>query len=68
MESLTTRTRLKIAALAVLFLMATTLVAITYRMETLATTCIAGLMTTGSSYLWAETKRPSKTNHERPLP
>jgi hypothetical protein len=37
----------------------TTYVAIFKEMETVATTCIAGVMTVLSTYIWAETKRPS---------
>jgi len=37
----------------------TTYVAIFKGMEAVATTCIAGVMTVLSTYIWAETKRPS---------
>ena len=53
------RTRLKITLAAAVFLVVTTYVAIYKEMETVATTCIAGVMTVLSTYIWAETKRPS---------
>ena len=53
------RTRLKITLTAAVFLVATTYVAIFKGMEAVATTCIAGVMTVLSTYIWAETKRPS---------
>jgi len=53
------RTRLKITLAAAVFLVATTYVAIFKEMEAVATTCIAGVMTVLSTYIWAETKRPS---------
>lgn len=53
------RTRLKITLAAAVFLVVTTYVAIFKEMETVATTCIAGVMTVLSTYIWAETKRPS---------
>lgn len=54
------RTRLKITLAAAIFLIVTTYVAIFRDMEAVATTCIAGVMTVLSTYIWAETKRPSK--------
>ena len=53
------RTRLKITLAAAVFLVVTTYVSIFKEMEALATTCIAGVMTVLSTYIWAETKRPS---------
>lgn len=53
------RTRLKITLAAAAFLVVTTYVAIFKGMEAVATTCIAGVMTVLSTYIWAETKRPS---------
>ena len=53
------RTRLKITLAAALFLVVTTYVSIFKDMEAVATTCIAGVMTVLSTYIWAETKRPS---------
>ena len=53
------RTRLKITLAAAVFLVLTTYVAIFKEMEAVATTCIAGVMTVLSTYIWAETKRPS---------
>ena len=44
---------------AAVFLVVTTYVAIFKGMEAVATTCIAGVMTVLSTYIWAETKRPS---------
>jgi len=56
------RTRLKITLAATVFLIVTTYVSIFKDMEAVATTCIAGVMTVLSTYIWAETKRPSKLN------
>lgn len=53
------KTRLKITLAAAVFLVVTTYVAIFKEMEAVATTCIAGVMTVLSTYIWAETKRPS---------
>lgn len=53
------RTRLKITLAAAVFLVVTTYVSIFKEMEAVATTCIAGVMTVLSTYIWAETKRPS---------
>ena len=53
------RTRFKITLAAAVFLVVTTYVAIFKEMEAVATTCIAGVMTVLSTYIWAETKRPS---------
>lgn len=53
------RTRLKISLAAAVFLVVTTYVSIFKEMEAVATTCIAGVMTVLSTYIWAETKRPS---------
>lgn len=54
------RTRLKISIAATMFLVVTTWFAMAKEMETLATTCVAGVMTILSTYIWAETRRPSK--------
>jgi len=54
------RTRLKLTLATALFLVVTTYVSIFKEMDTVATTCIAGIMTVLSTYIWAETKRPSK--------
>ena len=53
------RTRLKLTVIAGVFLIATTYVAMILNMEAVATSCIAGVMTVLSTYIWAETKRPS---------
>lgn len=55
------RTRFKLTLGAILFLVLTTYVAMFRNMEAVATTCIAGVMTILSTYIWAETKRPSET-------
>ena len=53
------RTRLKITLAAAVFLVVTTYISIFKEMEAVATTCIASVMTVLSTYIWAETKRPS---------
>lgn len=55
------RTRYKISLAALVFLVITTYVSICLKLEVVATTCIAGVMTVLSTYIWAETKRPSET-------
>jgi hypothetical protein len=52
--------RLYIAIVTLVFLVITTYVAMSKGQETVATSCIAGVMTLLSTYLWAETKRPTK--------
>jgi hypothetical protein len=54
------RTRFKISLAAMAFLVLTTYVAMILRQEIVATSCIAGLMTVLSAYIWAETRRPSQ--------
>ncbi len=51
--------RLTITWVALIFLISTTYIAIHSDLETVATTCIAGVMTILSTYIWAETKRPT---------
>tara|TARA_Y100001934_G_C12044241_1_gene627549 strand:+ start:344 stop:529 length:186 start_codon:yes stop_codon:yes gene_type:complete len=52
--------RLTITWVALIFLISTTYIAIHNDLETVATTCIAGVMTILSTYIWAETKRPTE--------
>tara|TARA_R110001592_G_scaffold43005_1_gene139503 strand:- start:28424 stop:28609 length:186 start_codon:yes stop_codon:yes gene_type:complete len=54
--------RLVITWVALVFLISTTYIAIYQDLETVATTCIAGVMTILSTYIWAETKRPTDHN------
>jgi len=54
------RTRLKLTLGATVFLVVTTFVSIARGMEGVATTCVAGVMTILSTYIWAETRRPSR--------
>lgn len=56
--------RLFIATVALVFLVLTTYIAIYSRMETVATSCIAGVMTILSTYIWAETKRPTTRSEQ----
>ena len=56
---MTKLTRLKLTLAATIFLAVTTFFAIFHDMEAVATTCIAGVMTVLSTYIWAETRRPS---------
>lgn len=53
------KTRLKVTLISGLILLVTCYVAISQDMESLAMTCVAGIMTALSSYVWGETKRPS---------
>ena len=52
--------RLTITWVALIFLISTTYIAIHNDLETVATTCITGVMTILSTYIWAETKRPTE--------
>ena len=54
-----TKTRLKLTVIAALFLGGITIMATIMKMEVVATTSIAGIMTILSAYIWAQTKRPS---------
>jgi hypothetical protein len=54
-----TQTRYKLTVLTAIFLAFVTLLAIIYHLETVATTSIAGIMTTLSAYIWSQTTRPS---------
>jgi uncharacterized membrane protein YciS (DUF1049 family) len=54
------RTRYKLTLLAAGFLALVTLLAIAFKMETVATASIAGMMTILSAYIWSQTTRPSK--------
>jgi hypothetical protein len=68
---MTTKTRFKLTVIAGLFLGIITIAAIISKMEVVATTSIAGIMTILSAYIWAQTTRPSgyelpDTNIEQP--
>lgn len=54
------RSRLKVTLAAMIFLAASTLIALLLRMEAPATAAIAAFMTVLSTYIWGETKRPSQ--------
>ncbi|MBU6158718.1 MAG: hypothetical protein KGP35_06765 [Bacteroidetes bacterium] len=54
-----TKTRFKLTVIAGIFLGCLTIIATLLKMEVVATTCIAGIMTILSAYIWAQTKRPS---------
>lgn len=56
---MTTKTRMKLTVIAALFLGGITVMATIMKMEVVATTSIAGIMTILSAYIWAQTKRPS---------
>jgi hypothetical protein len=66
------KTRLKLTLLAAIFLAAMAMISTVIGMEVMATTCIAGIMTILSTYIWAQTKRPSyyrnnDSDDEKPL-
>jgi hypothetical protein len=54
-----TKTRLKLTVFTALFLGAITLMATFMKLEVIATTGIAGIMTILSAYIWGQTQRPS---------
>lgn len=53
------RSRLKLTLIAGLFLSLLATYATYSQMETVAITCIGAMMTILSTYIWAQTKRPS---------
>jgi hypothetical protein len=57
---MTSRTRLKLTMVALSFLMVMGAVAAIRKMDGVASASIAGVMTTLTTYVWAETKRPSE--------
>jgi hypothetical protein len=57
---MTTKTRLSLTLLVLLFLMTTALVAVFKDSSSVATMAVTGVMTTLTSYIWGETKRPSE--------
>lgn len=57
---MTTKTRLSLTLLVLLFLMTTALVAEFKDNSNVATIAVTGVMTTLTSYIWGETKRPSQ--------
>ena len=53
------KTRYKLTLTVLLFLMTTAITSIINHMDGVATVAITGVMTTLSTYIWGETKRPS---------
>jgi type III secretory pathway component EscU len=58
---MTTKTRFKLTLLVLVFLMVTAIAAVFKEMNSVATMAVTGVMTTLTSYIWGETKRPSTT-------
>lgn len=56
---MTRKTRYKLSMVVLVFLMLTTLMAVIEGMDALAGIAVTGVMTTLSTYIWGETKRPS---------
>jgi len=56
---LTQQTRLKISISAGVFLAIVVILSVFRMTESIGVTAIAGIMTTLTSYIWGETKRPS---------
>ena len=56
---MTKKTRYKLTMVVLAFLMLTTLMAVIKGMDALAGIAVTGVMTTLSTYIWGETKRPS---------
>ncbi len=54
------RTRYKISIASIMFLAMVVILSIFKNTENIGITAIAGLMTILTSYIWGETKRPSK--------
>lgn len=53
------KTRYKLTLTVLLFLMTTAITSIINDMDSVATVAVTGVMTTLSTYIWGETKRPS---------
>lgn len=53
------KTRYKLTLTVLLFLMTTAITSIINDMDGVATVAVTGVMTTLSTYIWGETKRPS---------
>ena len=62
--SMDKRTRYKLTLIAAIYLAGVNLLAIFRNLETVAVSCIAGLMTILTVYIWAQTKRPSKDSDQ----
>jgi len=56
---ITNQTRFKFSITTVVFLAIVVILSIIRPTENIGVTAIAGIMTVLSSYIWAETKRPS---------
>ena len=56
---ITNQTRFKFSITTVVFLAIVVILSIVRPTENIGVTAIAGIMTVLSSYIWAETKRPS---------
>lgn len=56
---MTKKTRYKLTMVVLAFLMLTALMAVNKGMDALAGIAVTGVMTTLSTYIWGETKRPS---------
>jgi len=56
---ITNQTRFKFSIASVVFLAIVVILSIIRLTENIGVTAIAGIMTVLSSYIWAETKRPS---------
>lgn len=57
---MTTKTRFKLTLVVLVFLMVTAIVAVFKDSSNVATIAVTGVMTTLTSYIWGETKRPSQ--------
>jgi hypothetical protein len=60
-----TQTRYKFTLAAAIYFGLITLVAIYFQMETVATACIAAIMTILSTYIWSQTTRPTFEDDEK---
>ncbi len=60
MIMMTAKTRYKLTIMVLVFLMVTAIVALFKESSSVATIAVTGVMTTLTSYIWGETKRPSE--------
>ena len=61
---MTKRTRLRISIAAAIILSSLAFISVFKGFESVAMSCIAGILTILSTYIWGETTRPSKEDEQ----
>ena len=62
---MTSHTRYKLTIIVMVFLALLCIISTFKGMEALAVCCVTGIMTTLSTYVWSQTKRPSQKQKEQ---